>query len=263
MFIRNESFYSFRKNYPVVFSLVIIHMILFAWINLTSLTNGLIPFGDLIFQLGVGFNAAIAAGEWWRLFTPVFLHQGLTHVILNSFALVLFAPPLEQMLGRAKFILVYVLMGLLANVATFYLGGLYYSHLGASGAVFGVFGIYMYLIWKRKDLIDAASAQLILILTLFSVVMTFLSPNINVYAHIFGLFSGFLLAPFFLRNATPFFSVQHSKAPPEEPVFNPNRWKGRRRFRAPIGQRLPRLIGYVFVVLIVIGLLARAAEFLF
>ncbi|WP_252313175.1 rhomboid family intramembrane serine protease [Sinobaca sp. H24] len=191
MFIRNESFYSFRKNYPIVFSLVIIHIVLFAWINLTSLTNGLIPFGDTIFQLGVGFNAAIAAGELWRLITPVFLHQGLTHVILNSFALVLFAPPLEKMIGRSRFIIVYVLMGLLANVATFFLGGLYYSHLGASGAVFGVFGIYMYLIWKRKDLIDAASAQLILILTLFSVVMTFLSPNINVYAHILGFFPAF------------------------------------------------------------------------
>lgn len=83
MFIRNESFYSFRKNYPVVTILVAIHLVLFLWVNF-------FPFGNQVLYFLIGSNLQVMFGEVWRLVTPVFLHEGLMHVVFNSFSLVIF-----------------------------------------------------------------------------------------------------------------------------------------------------------------------------
>ncbi|SFE79034.1 rhomboid family intramembrane serine protease [Alteribacillus iranensis] len=255
MFIRNETFYSFRKNYPLITGIVAIHFLLFLWMNVSNWTNGLIPLGGFIFQLGVGNNYAVATGEFWRLVTPIFLHIGAGHVLFNSFSLVLFGPALEKMLGKFKFLIAYLSAGILANIATFILTGPGYTHLGASGAIFGLFGIYLYMIWKRKDLIDAANAQLILVILILGVVMTFLNPGINITAHIFGLISGLALAPLFLTNALPFYAYP-STAGHGEATFRSSRWK-MKRFSA---SSFIRIIGWGFIILVIIGIINRLLQ---
>ncbi|TSB44608.1 rhomboid family intramembrane serine protease [Alkalicoccobacillus porphyridii] len=218
MFIRNESFYSFRKNYPVITTLVAIHLILFLWMNL-------FPFGDWIRALGVGSNYHVLMGEYWRLVTPIFLHVSLTHVVFNSFSLVIFGPAIERILGTVKFLTVYLLTGILANIATLFLGEVYYLHLGASGAIFGVFGVLAYMIWARRDLIDRANSQLVIIIIIIALIMTFVNPGINILAHLFGFIAGMALAPLFLIGAKPY-TQRHYTRPgdQDEPSFNPNRW---------------------------------------
>ncbi|MFB5663951.1 rhomboid family intramembrane serine protease [Alteribacillus sp. HJP-4] len=208
MFIRNESFSSFKRNYPVITTLIVINVILFLWINLSLWTGGLFPLGLEIRQLGIGINGAIAEGQYWRLLTPVFLHQGTGHILFNSVSLILFAPALEKMIGSLKFLAVYLLTGFLANVATFLLiANPAYSHLGASGAIFGVFGVYLYMVINRKELIDAMNTQIIMIIIVIGVVSTFINPGINILGHLFGLISGAAIAPLFLRKAKSFYSV--------------------------------------------------------
>lgn len=250
MFIRNETFSSFIRNYPIITTIVVIHFILFLWINATLFTNGLFPFGDKILMYGVGQTGQIEAGEYWRLVTPIFLHQGTGHVLFNSISLILFGPALERMLGKGKFLLAYVAIGTLANIATTILTGTFYTHLGASGAIFGLFGIYLYMVWKRKDLIDWASAQMITVILVLGVVMTFIRPNINIAAHIFGLLFGFLFASPLLRHARPFYAIPNDN----EIRFQPNRWKRRRFF---LSEKLFRWIGWVFIMLVIIGILSR------
>ncbi|WP_017729370.1 rhomboid family intramembrane serine protease [Halalkalibacterium ligniniphilum] len=235
MFIRNESFYSFRRSYPVVTTLVAIHLILFLWMNL-------LPGGGSILALGIGDNYAVANGEYWRLITPIFLHIGLGHVVFNSFSLVIFGPALERMLGKWKFLLIYLLSGIIANIATYYLGGLSYYHLGASGAIFGLFGIYLYMILNRKDLIDQANSQLVMIILVIGLVMTFVNSNINILAHLFGLIGGAALAPIILAGAHPYHAYQHVYDE-QEVTFNPNRWRRR--------QINPRVFGRVFWILLI------------
>ncbi|WP_240377427.1 rhomboid family intramembrane serine protease [Bacillus piscicola] len=256
MFIRNETFYSFRKNYPIITTLVFIHLVLFLWINLSRWSGGLVPFGSFLLEAGIGNNNAVAHGQYWRLLTPIFLHIGAAHVLFNSFSLILFGPALERMLGKVKFIIIYAGTGVLANIATFLLTGPYYTHLGASGAIFGLFGVYLYMIVFRKDLIDAANAQIITVILILGVVMTFLNPGINISAHIFGLISGALLAPLFVKNAVPF----HITAPARDRgvSFDPNRWKKRRYLSS---QRVLRLIGWAFLLLVIIGILSRLLPF--
>lgn len=219
MFIRNESFYSFRKNYPVITVLVGIHLILFLWTDF-------FPFGREIYLFGRGSNFEIITGEYWRLLTPIFLHGGLMHVVFNSFSLVIFGPVVEKILGKIKFISIYLLSGILANIATLYLGGVYYLHVGASGAIFGIFGVLAYMIWARRDLIDRANSQLVVTIIIIALVMTFVNPGINIFAHLFGFIAGMALAPLFLIGAKPFVQNYHRRDvyDNDEPSFNPNRW---------------------------------------
>jgi len=187
MFTRTESFRSFLKFYPVVSIIVAIHLLL--WFIIFAP----LPGGRELFAQMVGYNFLIAEGEYWRLITPIFIHAGFGHMLFNSFSLVLFGPALERMLGKPKFILAYLATGILANIATYYIEPLQFSHVGSSGAIFGLFGIYVYLVLKRKDLIDYANSQVIITILVIGLIMTFLNSNINIIAHIFGLIAGILI----------------------------------------------------------------------
>src|SRR5690625_2698943 len=135
MFFRNESFKDFIRFYPVVTTIVAINLILWLLIYFPN------PLSDIIYWGGIGSNTAIAYGQYWRLVTPIFLHspQGISHILFNSFSLVLFGPALEQMIGKFKFGFVYLFTGIVGNVFT-YLVGVSELHLGASGAVYGLLG---------------------------------------------------------------------------------------------------------------------------
>lgn len=244
MFIRNESFYSFRKNYPVITILVAIHLILFLWVNF-------FPFGNQVLFWMIGSNLQVMFGEVWRLVTPIFLHRDLMHVVFNSFSLVIFGPAIERILGTVKFTAVYLLSGILANIATYFLGDITYLHLGASGAIFGLFGVLVYMIWARKDLIDRANSQLVITITIIALVMTFVNPGINILAHLFGFLAGMALAPLFTIGASPYQARHYNRHvhDSEEPSFNPNRWANQEK------KKQKKKIIWIVVAVIVVGLM--------
>ena len=186
LFLRNESFSQFTRSYPIVTYIIGIHTVLFLLSVITP------AFYFLYFhRLGIGYNAAVAAGEWWRLVTPIFLHGGFSHFILNSFSLVIFGPALERMLGHVRFLGAYLFAGIVGNLATFFLHPGHYLHLGASGAIYGLLGLYFYMKLHRKDLIDPQSAQIITIFLVIGLIYSFM-PNINIASHLFGFLAGFL-----------------------------------------------------------------------
>ena len=69
----------------------------------------------------------------------------------------------------------------------------YFTHVGASGAIFGLFGIYLAFVFFKKGLIHSNDQQIIIPIAVVCVIMTFLQPNINITGHIFGLISGILI----------------------------------------------------------------------
>ncbi|MBU8879881.1 rhomboid family intramembrane serine protease [Bacillus sp. FJAT-29790] len=194
MFTRTESFKEFIRYYPVVSTIISIHIVLYLLTVLPFLPN------SWVLENFAGVNLYIVKGEYWRLFTPIIMHSGFAHMLFNSFSLVLFGPALEQILGKGKFIFVYLASGIAANVATLLLEPLTYIHVGSSGAIFGLFGFFSAVILFRKDLISKANAQIILTITVVGIIMTFLEPNINVTAHLFGLLAGFLIGVALLPN---------------------------------------------------------------
>lgn len=193
MFIRDESFQTFIRRYPIVTFLTAVHIVVFLLINFT-------PFRTSLYHLMVGSNYYIAAGEYWRLLTPIITHEAVGHLIFNSFSLILFGPALENILGKARFIIGYVGAGLIANIATLLMLPLSYAHIGASGSIFGLFGIYVYMLYNHRQYIDRANTQILLVVLGISLVSTFLNERINVLGHLFGLIGGAALAPIILAS---------------------------------------------------------------
>ncbi|SEN90567.1 Membrane associated serine protease, rhomboid family [Mesobacillus persicus] len=186
MFVRTESLREFIRFYPLITFILLFQLVIFLATSLPF-----IPSRE-IFSLLAGVNLYIVEGELWRIVTPIFVHAGLAHLLFNSFSLVLFGPALERILGKGKFLFVYLLTGIAANIATLMLEPLTYTHVGSSGAIFGLFGFYIAITMFRKDLLSKENSQTILTIAVIGVVMTFFQANINITAHIFGLIAGFL-----------------------------------------------------------------------
>jgi rhomboid protease GluP len=194
MFTRTESLRDFIRLYPVISIIIAIHIILYL---LTALP--ILP-ARHIFELLYGVNLYIVNGDYWRLVTPIFMHAGFAHMLFNSFSLVLFAPALEQLLGKTKFILLYIVTGIAANLATLVLEPLTYTHVGSSGAIFGLFGFYISIIMFRKAMMSRENSQTIMTIAVIAVIMTFVQSNINITAHIFGMLAGFLIGAAIYRR---------------------------------------------------------------
>ena len=194
MFIRRESFQQFIKLYPGVTLILAINSLILIAVKLP------LAYSDTIMEYMLGINIYIKEGQLWRLITPIFLHSTLFHFIFNSFALLLFGPAIEQMLRTTRFSLFYILCGIGANIITYLILSPTYAHLGASGAIFGLIGFYLYLVIYQTQLLTRQDAHMIKGFAVFALIMTFLQPNVNVTAHIGGALIGFLLASLFIKN---------------------------------------------------------------
>ncbi|MCY8452070.1 rhomboid family intramembrane serine protease [Bacillus spizizenii] len=188
MFIRTENFQTFIRLYPIVTFILALQAVL--WLFFSLPVHSVVLWRDAV----TGYNLGVANGEWWRLITPVLLHAGFTHLLFNSMSIFLFAPTLERMLGKARFLLVYAGSGIIGNIGTYVTEPLDYVHVGASGAIFGLFGVYLFMVLFRKELIGQEHSKMILTLLAFAVLMSFINSNINMMAHLFGLCGGFLLS---------------------------------------------------------------------
>lgn len=185
MFNRNESLSQYIKYYPVISVLIGINLIIYLL--------GLIPTLQFnIIGYGVMNNYRISEGDYWRLLTSMFLHADFLHLLFNMFGLYVFGPELERIVGKMRFFNLYMLSGIIANILTYLVYPLNYSSLGASGAIFGIFGAYLALVYYTRKTMPQFK-QLILPLVGISVMMTFIQPNINITAHIGGLIVGFLI----------------------------------------------------------------------
>ena len=133
--------------------------------------------------------AEIAHGEWYRLVTSMFLHFGILHIAFNMWALFVIGSPLEQMLGRLRFVVLYLLAGLGGSLLSMAFGPVDETAAGASGAIFGLFGAY-YVITRRRGLDTGPIMGLIAINLVFS----FTFSGIDWRGHVGGLIVGSLVA---------------------------------------------------------------------
>jgi membrane associated rhomboid family serine protease len=133
----------------------------------------------------------VADGEWYRLLTAAFLHDpdNPLHILLNMYALFMLGPPLEAVLGRWRFLLLYVVSAIGGNVASYAVSSPGQPSLGASGAIFGLLGAF-FVISRRLNR-DASVLYGVLVLNL---VIGFVVPQIDWRAHIGGLVTGVIVA---------------------------------------------------------------------
>ena len=153
------------------------------------------PAGDLVFQLGSQYNPAIADGQWWRPITARFLHSPafLLHIVFNMLLLWILGRPIEREVGSAAFAALYFGAGLGGAAAYFFLAG-DTPAVGASGAVFGLFGAWLAAgLRNRGNLQGQMLLRQIGPLVILNVVISF-TPGIAWQAHFGGLLAGFLIA---------------------------------------------------------------------
>ncbi|MEV7397992.1 rhomboid family intramembrane serine protease [Aeromicrobium sp. NPDC092404] len=142
--------------------------------------------GD-IFQNGAMQGYVVADGDYWRLLTSAFLHADVLHLAFNMYALYLFGPYIERALGTWRFIAAYVTMAVFASVFVFVLTEPTTATIGASGAVFGLFGMALILLLKAKQ-----DVTTLLVLLAINAVLS-LRANISWQGHLGGFVVGCLL----------------------------------------------------------------------
>lgn len=156
--------------------------------------NPFAPNMEFLISWGANFRPATINGEWWRLITAVFLHANILHVVLNMLALAYVGMLLEPVLGKFRFVTAYFLTGLLASLCSFWWNDFTVS-IGASGAIFGVFGVFLALLFTH--LLDSKTRkQLLFSITAFIVVnliIGFVEVGIDNAAHVGGLIGGFVV----------------------------------------------------------------------
>ena len=150
---------------------------------------------DVLLRFGALFGPFIANGEYWRLFTAMFLHIGFMHLLSNAIALIIFGGLMERIFGHYRFTSIYVLAGLSGSLASYTFNPVVIG-AGASGAIFGVLGALTAFFLVRRDVLGNVGRQYLSALGLIAGInlfLGFINPGIDNWAHLGGLVGGFLL----------------------------------------------------------------------
>ena len=155
----------------------------------------------VMLHLGASYYPKIVfEGEYYRLFTAMFMHFGVSHLANNMLVLFMLGDNLERALGSLKFTIVYILCGAGANVVSLYFGSRLAVGAGASGAVFGVIGALLWAVIRNRGRLEDITGRQLLIMTGISLYYGFTSTGIDNAAHIGGFIIGFLLSILLYRK---------------------------------------------------------------
>jgi rhomboid protease GluP len=148
-----------------------------------------------LIKFGAKFNPLILEGEWWRFFTPIFIHIGLLHLFMNTLALYYLGTMVERLYGNFRFLFIYIIAGFSGVLASF----IYSPNLsaGASGAIFGCFGALLYFGVAKPRLFWRTLGLNILVVLGINLAFGFTIPGIDNAGHIGGLVGGFVSAGIF------------------------------------------------------------------
>ena len=167
-------------------SLIGINVVVYL-ISVASGSGGLRP-SDAFIRDWALIGVEVADGEWYRMLTSAFLHGSLIHLGFNMLMLWWFGQALESMLGRARFLGVYLVSALAGSAGALLLSGEFVPTVGASGAVFGILGAGVVLERKQINVFGGRA----LIVVILNLAFTFLVPNISIGGHLGGLIGGML-----------------------------------------------------------------------
>ncbi len=175
---------------PLIFySLIIIYISM-----VLSGTNPFFVDIDSLTKWGGNYKISTYYGEYWRLITALFLHGGIVHLVANLYAFLIVAILLEPLIGKWRFGIAFLLTGIAASLTSLWRNPALIS-VGASGAVFGLFGIYVALLTtsavSKKTRIIVLPGMIIYIV--FNLLSGMVNPIVDNHAHIGGFLSGLIM----------------------------------------------------------------------
>ena len=182
------------KKEPVTVLFILLNILIFVIVDFTGGSENTVH----MIACGAAYPPLILEeGETYRLFTCMFLHFGIYHIANNMLVLFVLDQRLEPVLGKVKFILVYLLGGLGGNIFSLLMEtkkAEYAVSAGASGAVFAVMGAILYVVIRSRGRIQDISVRQMMIMAGFSLYFGFTSTGVDNAAHVGGLVCGFILA---------------------------------------------------------------------
>lgn len=176
----------FTKKKPVVtYALIIINVLVF--IAMYIFGKGSEDTLTLLL-FGANYPVLVRAGDYYRLITSAFLHAGLLHLIFNNYALYVIGSQLESFLGKAKFLIIYLVSAICGSLMSMlFSDGI---SVGASGAIFGLLGSLLYFGYNYRVYLGTVLKSQIIPLIILNLVIGFITPGIDNAAHIGGLLGG-------------------------------------------------------------------------
>ena len=185
--VKQNPIEKFFKGEKSVWKLLIIINIA---IHLLGLLSEFIYQTNYLFVYGAKINFFIADKQIYRLVTSMFLHADFFHLLANCYAIYALGEAVEAIFGTKKFLAIYFIAGITGSMASFILSP--HNALGASGGIFGFFGVHLYLYLRKPDVYKKIFGKSIFFLLLLNLYIGFSNPQIDNYAHIGGLIGGFL-----------------------------------------------------------------------
>jgi rhomboid protease GluP len=196
------------KSYKVTPILVYANALVFVAMILSGVSL-LQPDVTSLYNWGGNLGPAVMDGQWWRLLTYMFLHGGALHLLGNTFALLYIGMFLEPLLGRFRFASAYLLTGICAGLLSMLLHDNTVS-VGASGAIFGMYGVFLSVLTTShiQKTMRKTMLRSILFFVVFNLMMG-LQGNTDNAAHIGGLLSGFIVGFVYYPGMKAKEGIQH------------------------------------------------------
>lgn len=183
---RNNYRMNIKKSPYVTYSLIGANVLMYIIISLLERAGD--PYALL--RYGAKINEFIVAGEYWRLLTSAFLHANLAHIAFNMYGLYNLGTLSEKLYGSKKYAFIYFSAALVGGASSFAFSKA--PSVGASGAIFGLFGAILYVWRKKRGLFNAAFGINLVVVLAFNIINGLTTPGIDNFAHLGGLVGGYM-----------------------------------------------------------------------
>ena len=183
-----EKIFSYKQ--PIVtYIIMAICIILFILMELSGGSTN----SQTLLKYGANLDVLVKNGEYYRLFTCIFLHIGIMHLLCNMYSLYIIGREVENLFGKIKYIIIFILSGIFGSKMS-----LAFTHntisAGASGAIFGLLGALLYFGMHYRTYLGEAIKRSIIPIIVVNLIIGFFAEGIDLAAHIGGLVGGVLVA---------------------------------------------------------------------
>lgn len=183
-----EKIFSYKQ--PIVtYIIMAICIILFILMELSGGSTN----SQTLLKYGANLDVLVKNGEYYRLFTCIFLHIEIMHLLCNMYSLYIIGREVENLFGKIKYIIIFILSGIFGSIMS-----LAFTHntisAGASGAIFGLLGALLYFGMHYRTYLGEAIKRSIIPIIVVNLIIGFFAEGIDLAAHIGGLVGGVLVA---------------------------------------------------------------------
>ena len=176
----------FAKKDPIITKILIT-------INIVIFILQLVLGWDVLANFGANYAPFVKSGKFYVLFTSMFIHGNLIHLLFNMYALYIIGPQVESFYGKIKYLAIYFGSGILGAL----LSDIFLQNsisVGASGAIFGLLSSIVYFGYHYRAYLDTVIRSQIMPLIIFNIFLGIVIPNIDTFCHIGGLIGGVLVS---------------------------------------------------------------------